>query len=202
MLPIALATEDELSEAIGLRLIAENTACSTGEPMRLRKDGFGYLKSGMKKWLELARQRPVLLLTDLDQKACPVLLREEWLAGASLHSALLFRVAVREIESWVLADHAAIRQLIGSKGRLPEAPDELPDPKQYLLQLARQAPRDVRQDLVRIEGRELRQGLGYNRRLAHWVKAEWNPARAAERSPSLHRARAALTRYGQEHRSV
>lgn len=201
MLPIALATEDELSEAIGLRLIAENKWWSTEQPMLLRKDGFGYLKAGMKKWLELARQRPVLLLTDLDRKACPVLLREEWLAGASLHPALLFRLAVREIESWVLADHVAFRQLIGGRGRLPEAPDELPDPKQYLLQLAKNAPREIRQDLVRIEGNELRQGVGYNRCLADWVRHQWNPSRAAERSPSLRRARAALAQYGQGSRS-
>lgn len=192
MMPIALATEDELSEAIGLRLIAENSAWMTNEPMLLRRDGFGYLKSGMKKWLELARQQPVLLLTDLDRKPCPEGLRQEWLAGARIQAGLLFRVAVREIESWVLADHMAFRKLIGSKGRLPEAPDELAEPKQHLLQLAQHAPREVRLDLIRTEGRQIRQGLGYNRRLVQWVHAEWSPVRAAERSPSLARARRAL----------
>ena len=195
MQSIALATEDELSEAIGLRLIAENARLSSLEPMLLRRDGFGYLKSRMKNWQELARQRTVLLLTDLDQKACPVVLREEWLDGMALHAGLLFRVAVREIESWVLADHAGFRVLIGDKGKLPPAPDELPDPKQHLLRLARLAPRDVRQDLVIVEGSRLRQGLGYNQRLVGWVRSHWDPGRAAERSPSLARARAALSRY-------
>jgi hypothetical protein len=32
-----------------------------------------------------------------------------------------------------------------------------------------------------------RQGLGYNARLCHLVRTEWQPDRAAERSPSLRR---------------
>ena len=38
----------------------------------------------------------------------------------------------------------------------------------------------------------LAQGLGYNARLTAWVNSEWSPQRAAERSPSLARARLRL----------
>lgn len=192
MLPIALATEDELSEAIGICLIADSPV-TFQEPMLLRRDGFGYLKSRISSWQNLARQQHVLLLTDLDQKACVVQMKRQWLGGTPSHPQLLFRVAVREIESWVLADHEGFRALIGNKGRLPPAPDELPDPKQHLLGLVNQyAPRDIRQDLVRVEAGRLRQGLGYNTRLVHWVHYDWDINRAAERSPSLGRARRAL----------
>ena len=98
------------------------------------------------------------------------------------------RIAEREIESWLLADHEAFEKLIGNKSRLPVEPDKLPDPKRHLLTLARKAPREVREDLVAQKGALAKQGIGYNRRLVGWVQEEWSPERAATRSPSLSRA--------------
>jgi hypothetical protein len=191
MTPIAIATEDELSEAVAIRLIAE-----LQEPHfvthKLRKGGFGYLRSKMDNWCQMAQHQVMLVLTDLDQAKCAGELREQWLSTRSEPARLLLRVAVREVESWVLADHAAMRVLIGPKGTLPPHPDELPDPKQALLRLANCAPRGVRDDLLRVADGRLAQGLGYNACLVHWVGSVWNPGRAAERSPSLQRARKRL----------
>jgi len=39
-------------------------------------------------------------------------------------------------ESWLLADHDAMRKLIGPRGAAPQHPDELAQPKQHLLRLA------------------------------------------------------------------
>ena len=192
MRAIALATEDELSEAIGLRLIAESPF-HEADVLPLRRNGSGYLKSKVESWRQLAGQQVVLLLTDLDQIDCPVALRNEWLGTRPVPDRLLLRIAVREIESWVLADHDAMRKLIGDRGKLPPAPDELGDPKAFLLNLVRKyAPRDVKQDLLAERGAMASQGLGYNRRLVAWVKSDWSPDRAAARSPSLLRARQAL----------
>jgi hypothetical protein len=99
---------------------------------------------------------------------------------------------VREVESWVLADHDAIRGLIGAKGVLPLTPDEFPDPKQALLRLVKGAPKQVRDDLLKTIDGNLSPGLGYNARLSDWVDSVWNPQREAERSPSLARARLRL----------
>ena len=192
MRAIALATEDELSEAIGLRLIAESPF-QEADVLPLRRNGSGYLKSKVESWRQLAGQQVVLLLTDLDQIDCPVALRNEWLGTRPVPDRLLLRIAVREIESWVLADHDAMRKLIGDRGKLPPAPDELGDPKAFLLNMVRKyAPRDVKQDLLAERGAMASQGLGYNRRLVAWVKSDWSPDRAAARSPSLLRARQAL----------
>ena len=46
---IVLATEDELSEAIGCRLI-EDSRFAGSSLRKLRRDGAGYLYSGMDKW--------------------------------------------------------------------------------------------------------------------------------------------------------
>lgn len=188
MTPIAIATEDELSEAIALRLIAE-----VPEPhritLKLRKGGFGYLRSKMNSWCQLAEHQVMVVLTDLDLAPCLVEFRGQWLANRPVPPNLVFRVAVREVESWVLADHEAMRSLIGPRGTIPPQPDELSDPKLALLRLAKTAPRPVKEDLLKIVDGNLAQGLGYNARLADWVNRTWDPQRAAERSPSLARTR-------------
>lgn len=193
---VALGTEDELSEAIGIRLLAEHGATlQLGMP--LRKSGFGYLRSNVNRWRQLAQHQPVILITDLDRAACPVVLLNDWLGGQASPENLLLRVAVREVEAWLLADHEAMQKLLGNRGRLPQEPDQVPDPKQHLLGLAKRAPRDVRRDLVKEAGSLASQGLGYNARLTELVRTHWDPGRAAQRSPSLARARQSLANLAQ-----
>jgi hypothetical protein len=191
MIPIAVATEDELSEAIALRLISE-LKLPHDVTHALRRNGFGYLQSKMGSWCQMAEHQIMLVLTDLDQANCLVEFRDQWLADRPLPTSLIFRIAVREVESWVLADHQAMRELVGKKGVLPTQPDTLPDPKQALLGLGKTAPKSVRDDLIRTIDGQLRQGVGYNARLTHWINTAWSPERAAERSPSLARARIRL----------
>lgn len=190
MTPIAVATEDQLSEAIALRLIAD-IPTPHRVTFKLGNKGNGYLSSKMSSWYEMAQHQVMVVLTDLDRANCLLEFRDQWLAHAPPDS-LVFRVAVREVESWVLADHIAMRALIGAKGVLPVAPDELPDPKQALLGLAKRAPKQVRDDLLKTMDGRLAQGLGYNARLTEWVSTQWSPHRASERSPSLARARLRL----------
>jgi hypothetical protein len=191
MIPISVATEDELSEAIALRLISE-----LKRPHRvihkLGRKGNGYLRTKMDSWCQMAEHQVMMVLTDLDRSNCLVEFRDKWLAHRPLPPSLVFRIAVREVESWALADHQAMRELVGKKGVLPTAPDELPDPKQALLGLGSTAPKSVRDDLIKSNDGQLRQGLGYNARLTHWINTVWCPERAAERSPSLARARIRL----------
>ena len=186
---LALGTEDELSEAMGKRLLKEAGYDLEPSPM-LRRNGFGYLRSKMDSWCEMAARKPVILLTDLDMAACPIALRDNWIGARKAPENLVLRIVVREIESWVLADHDALRTLIGNRGVLPPDPDALADPKQYFLRLiAKQAPRRIREDLVAEKGAIASQGIGYNAHLGEWVRTTWSPARAALRSQSLHRAR-------------
>ncbi|RTQ36871.1 DUF4276 family protein [Variovorax gossypii] len=187
---LVLATEDELSETVGLCLAAE-AGLEVGQ--QLRRGGFGYLKSRLRNFCEIALHQPVFLLTDLDRTKCGSTLVDKWMGDLERPENFVFRVAVREIESWLLADHDAIRSLLGGRvGRLPSDPDSLPDPKQALLALAARAPRDIRDDLVATEGALASQGLGYNARLCHMVRQNWQPARAADRSASLAKARMRL----------
>lgn len=190
MTRIVLATEDELSEQVGLCL-AQEAGLEVGQ--RLRKQGNGYLRNKITNFCEMARRQPVLLITDLDQSACASALLSDWMGTRSMPDKLIFRVAVREVESWLLADHEGMRKLLGGKaGMLPSAPDDLSDPKRRLLALAQKAPRDVRDALTIKKGAVASQGLGYNALLCRWVKESWRIERAASRSESLAKARIRL----------
>lgn len=187
---IVLATEDELSEQVGINL-AREAGLEIGQ--LLRRGGNGYLRSRVSNFCQMAKDQPVFMITDLDQTACPSALIADWFGKRRRPTAFLFRVAVREVESWLLADHDALRALLGRKAtRLPNAPDSLPDPKQALLRLAEHAPREVREELVANRGSIASQGLGYNSRLCVWVQENWQADRAAKRSPSLQKARIRL----------
>jgi hypothetical protein len=188
MRPLTLATEDELSEAVALRLLADFPAITIGTS--LRRGGNGYLRSRMRQFCEIAHHSPVLIVTDLDTHACPAALRMDWLKRLPRPASLLLRVAVCEIEAWLLADHAALGLLFGqsTRRRFPDQPDTLGDPKAFLLDLAMHGPRRVREALCAEPGAVARQGLGYNAQLCDLIRTEWQPDRAAERFPSLRRA--------------
>jgi len=188
MLSLTLATEDQLSEAVAIRIVDDFPTLRVDKC--IRRNGNGYLRSRIHAFAEIARRSPVLVLTDLDSTICPATLREGWLNRRECPPGLLLRVAQREIESWLLADHEAITALLGPsvRRRLPRQPDTLRDPKAFLLELARRAPRNVKQDLLPEPGGFASKGLGYNARLCEMVRTTWQPRQAADRSPSLDRA--------------
>jgi hypothetical protein len=190
---LALATEDELSEVVGLKLV-DAAGADVAVSLTIRRNGFGYLKSKMRNFCELARTMPVLLLTDLDTALCPSAMIGEWSRKDAVPSGLLFRVAVRQVESWLLADREGMANLMDvSVRQLPSNPDSLPDAKRFLLQLANKAPRKVRDELLASRGAMARQGMGYNALLSDFVRLRWNPIKAATRSDSLSRARSRLS---------
>lgn len=190
---ITLATEDELSEEVGLRL-AQEVGLTVNQ--RLRRGGSGYLRSRVTNFCEMAVRVPVFMLTDLDRAPCAPALIADWMGTRTRPAGFIFRVSVREIESWLLADHRALSSLFGDRvATFPEQPDQLTDPKQALLTLAQRARRDVREDLLIRRGAIASQGLGYNARLGAVVRQTWSPSDAATRSPSLARARVRLREF-------
>ncbi len=188
MTVINTATEDELSEVVATKLINDVAPnCIIG--LKLRKGGNGYLFSRIDNFRRMAYREYVLLITDLDRRPCAPGMIAEWSRNNAFPDKLIFRVAVREIEAWLLADRPGIAAMLGvSEAAVPTQPDTLEDPKQTLLNLARGASREVRGELLAPRNSLSSQGLGYNRTLAHYVNSIWDIERACDRSPSLRRA--------------
>lgn len=192
MLSVALATEDALSEAVGLRLIG-GAGNDLEVVQKLRRGGSGYLRSSMRKFCELARIMPVVLITDLDNEECPATLIDVWARHDTVPKLLTFRVAVRQIESWLLGDAEGIAGFLKvNANSLPRNPDSLRDAKRHLLKLAQRSPRALRDELLAETGAIAAQGLGYNEVLSQFVRTGWDPSAAAGRSDSLARARRRL----------
>jgi hypothetical protein len=188
MTAFAIATEDALSEAVAETLLLQVGVRDIHA--RIRKEGFGYLRSRVAAFNGMAEKvMPVLLITDLDQKRCPPEMIADWLP-APRSARLLFRIAVRETESWLLADRAAFARFAGiSFAAIPNEPDDLLDPKAALLKLIRKSSdRELKQDILPPRGSTSPIGLGYNSQLCRFVRSHWKCDRAAKHSPSLSRA--------------
>ena len=191
-IPVHLAVEDALSEAVLKRLLTHtNREYAVGTVYG--RNGYGYLRSTIAGWNRAARGTPFIVLTDLDRFPCPMALLEDWIPHGR-HPNLLLRIAVREVESWVLADPVNLSGFLRVSRRIvdPE-PERLNDPKATLISVARRSrSRDVRSRIVPKDGSTAKQGPDYNSCLIEFVLGDWDPNVAAARSPSLERTMSRL----------
>jgi len=183
------AVEDAVSEALVRRLVAEVRPDLTLYQV-MRKNGIGYIRSRARALNQTAHSVPVFILVDQDRSdPCPADLIREILPVPHAQQ-LLFRVAVMEAESWVLADADHLARFLGvSRDHMPAAPDEVPQPKEMIVALAsRSQMREIRDDLVPRPGDIRKVGAAYNPRLISFIANEWDMNAAAAVSPSLRKA--------------
>lgn len=198
--PVHCAVEDRLSEAILFRCFRE---VGLTHGTTLSRGGFGYLKKIAPALNQSAQGMPYVMLTDLDDGPCASGLVNDWMAGRPRHPHFLLRVAVREVEAWLLADRANFSRFLGvSAARLPDDCEALPDPKLELVKAARRSRyRRIREDIVAEEDFGPVQGPDYNGALAKFVAMDWDLQAAASRCRSLGRMKDRLEELGGSLRS-
>ncbi|MBI4683501.1 MAG: DUF4276 family protein [Nitrospirae bacterium] len=150
--------------------------------------GFGYIRNNIRGFNNAAKGCPFFILTDLDNTDCAPTLINNWIKEP-LHNNLIFRVAVREVEAWLLADIEGFSKYTGiSEVNLPIASEEIQDPKAELMRLIRRCrKRHIREDILP-KDQYAKVGPNYNERLMEFVNKYWSINRAAKRSDSLKRA--------------
>jgi hypothetical protein len=182
---ISTAVEGLADEAVVRRLIRE----AGGKLARAYgRSGKAHLRERIAAHNHAARFGLWVVLVDLDEEAdCAPPLRATWLPHPE--PMMCFRVAVREIEAWLLADREALAGFLGvAPSRIPLAPEAVPDPKRTMVDLARHSRRrEIRDDMVpRAEsGRPI--GEAYTSRLIEFVESHWRPRVAAQWADSLRR---------------
>lgn len=184
-----VAVEDVLSEAV-VRKLLETVRPELTISVVMRKNGRGYLQSRARELNRTAQSVPVFMVADLDRpEPCPADLIDRWLSSPPA-PGLLFRIAVMEIESWILADRDALAHFLAVPAhRIPSNTDEIAQPKEFIVSLARRSRRrDIRDDLVPVPGGTSSVGPAFNARLGSFVGILWNVERAAGASPSLRRS--------------
>ena len=189
--------EDEATKSVALRLIAyfaqktgREISLASGHPVVTH--GYGELKKKAQKLMEAAKSGiESFFLTDLDRWPTPNDLAKDWFSIECLSEVppnFIFRVSVREVESWIMADRAAFAKFMGvAEMNLPEKPDEESDPKQTLFNLIKsKCKKKCYKEMLPLPGQHV--GVAYNPMLCKFVMECWDPERAATRSPSLNRS--------------
>jgi len=180
--------------------VMERVVKSSGRPFvisrRFIERGFGNIKRSVTKYRQASHVIPHIVLTDLDGGACPVALRAEW-GATDLPDFMLFRVAVRETESWLLGDRDGFADFASvAKVKISVEPEQLPDPKEALIDLVRRGRnKRLAAELVPSPGSAASIGPLYNEKLISFVEQRWDVEAAAAACPSLHRMRQRLASF-------
>lgn len=193
---VSAAVEGDVDEAI-LSRILDSLGVSLGGVFG--RSGKQYIYQRLDSYNKAARFYPWIILLDLDNDApcAPTLVSHRMPCPSRL---LSFRVAVRAVESWLLADQKEFATFMGvRKGALPNSPDLLPDPKAFVVELARRSRRKhIRSELVPRAGSGKRVGPAYTSRMMEFSLYHWNPVRAERLSESLIRCRAGIRQLAQK----
>ena len=187
---VAIATEGIIDEAVARRLLGE---AGLGVSESYLRRGKSDLDPQIPGYCRAADHWPWFILRDLDNDAsCAA----ELIASIVPHRGryLTLRVAVRQVESWLLADRENLAGFLSVPvSRVPERPEELLDAKATLVDVARRSRhRGTRSDMTPREGSGAKVGPAYNAKLVEFVLREWDPSIAETRSDSLLRARRAV----------
>jgi hypothetical protein len=185
---ISGAVEGLVDEAVLRRLIQWAGAApgtiygKHGKPF-LRKEIEGYNRAAhLSRWI---------VLVDLDHDAdCLPAFLKAWLPDPA--PGMCFRIVVREIEAWLIADAERLANFLNvSVSLIPHDPEALPDPKHTMIGIARASRRkDIREDMAPRVKSCRKVGPAYNSRLIQFVndtKRGWRPEVAARFSDSLNR---------------
>jgi len=170
---IFAAVEGIVDEAVACRLISHAGAVP-GDVYG--KIGKSFLRRGIKGYNNSAKRALWFVLVDLDHDAdCAPPLCSDWLPNKA--PGLCFRVAVRAVEAWLLADAERLAKFLGV------APSKMP------ADLARGSRRrDIREDMVPRPGSGRPVGPAYASRLIEFASKHWRPDIAGRHADSLKRA--------------
>ena len=195
-----LAVEDRLSDAVATKIL------ETFSVKIVKRIGFQGKSDLERKTPELNRAAngiTVFMLTDLDSpRDCPPELIHSWIK-TTLNPRFFFRVAVMEVESWIMADRTGFANFLSIPlHRIPSPTDDILNPKEFLISLARKSKkRTIREALVPAQDATLSVGNEYNTLLSEFVRDHWDLERAASASPSLKRTldRLSESKYASTH---
>ena len=189
---ISAAVEGDVDEAVAHRLVRHvdgqlGTVYGKGGKPSVLKNLKGYNNAG--------RYSPWFVLVDLDRgRDCAPLARAEWLPRPA--PRLCFRIAVRDVEAWLMADAETLASYLSiARNNVPADTESLDSPKTTLVNLARRSrSKRIREDMVPRHGSGRQVGPAYVSRITEYVDTTWRPQIAARRADSLQRAIACLRR--------
>ncbi len=188
---VSALVEGPIDEAVARRLVHESDlefdTC-------YGKKGIGYLKQKIAGFNMAATGQTILAIADFMDAGfeCPAAMVENWLPNR--HANMIFRIAVREIESWLLADRTHVAEFLKvAQVHIPRNPENLNDPKQALVNLARRSKsRRIQDSLAPKPGSSAHVGPLYVAEITKYVRTTWDVVAARQASTSLDKCLARL----------
>ncbi len=176
-------TVEGYSDEVIVRVLCKNLGLSVQTMHNER--GSGNFDKKISGYNNAAKYSPWLALRDLDDEECPPILCEKLLPKPAKH--MIFRIAVREIEAWLLADRVAFAKFIGvNKNKIPENPESIDDPKRFVIELAKKSRnQSIKDDLIPTPKGMRKVGPAYASRIAEFALSYWDPDIAAQNCSSL-----------------
>jgi hypothetical protein len=173
--------------------VAEKLILHVGRVPRVIVAGGGKsaVDDRLRRWARSGNPRPILALRDWDRNdrvdCVPELLRLVF-GQLPVPPTMVVRIAVRAVESWLMADLDGATDYFGTS-RFPPQPDELVDPKQAFVKACqRSRERAIREGVVPRSGSGRSVGDLYEAILIDFARNVWSVERARLNSPSLDRA--------------
>jgi hypothetical protein len=184
--------EDILSQAVMQRLL-DHIGLREAPTFRVMR-GNGKIREGIQKFSAASRVSPHIVLTDLDRFPCPPALIKQWNIGR-LPETMLLRVAVHEVEAWLMADRAGFAGYLQvAQEKVPFDPETEIDPKQCLFSLVRRSrKRRLRDEILPTSGAHI--GPLYNEYFCRFASEHWRIEDAVANAPSLARSLERLTAF-------
>lgn len=182
----SIAVEGDPDEIVARRLVD----LAGGEVTDVYgKQGDDFIRERITGYNAAAKFSPWFVLVDLDLKAdCAPELRREWLPTSA--TGLCFRIAVRSIEAWFMADGEKLASFLRvSRDHIPVDVEGVRRPKQRMISIVRESnSRRIREDMIPQPGSGRNQGRLYPARLSEFARDHWRPEVAADNCDSLSRA--------------
>lgn len=193
-LPVNILAEDIICEYLAKKLLllfADRFSIG----VTYFGNGYGYIKDKLDGFNRASKGVPLFAIADLVGN-CPKIQVDQWLPHGR-HRNLIFRIAIKESEAWILADKQAFSSFLGiSSNLIPDDVENIFNAKKCLIDLAsRSRNRNLREALIPQPHTTAETGPDYNARLSEFVEKLWDPRRASHNSSSLERAINALNEF-------
>lgn len=191
MMPVNVLVEGMTDEPVAKKLLS-HVGLEIGTIYG--RKGKSHLLERVSIYNKAAHIAPWFVLVDLDGDAqCPSQAIIQWLPKPA--HGMRFRIAVRSIEAWLMADRESIASFLAvSLSKIPHRVDLDPNPKQALINIARTSRnKSVREDIVPRQGSGAKVGPLYVARLTDFTENHWRPTEGEKHSESLRRCIRALS---------
>jgi hypothetical protein len=183
-----LGVEDELSEIV-IRKICRALPVMPTIVKCFRENGIGYVQRNISFFISAAcAQRPYLVLVDLDRVDCAPNAIKKWNIPSSLNH-FIFRIAVRETETWLLGDRNHFAEYFRiPKEKIPYNPESVEDPKEFIVNSVRRYGNvRLKRSVVPEQGSSAKIGKGFVSEMVKFAIEKWNVLEAKKCTDSLQR---------------